>query len=72
MSEKKKPGLGMVAVVEKGKPSFGGDDDEAPESSDYSEEYQAACDELADVLGVPEEKREAFCDAMRGVIAAAK
>ena len=69
---KKKPGLAAISV------SFGkahGDDDEdAPESSREgdSDDYEVARDELADFVGVKDEDREAFGEALRAFVLSCK
>ena len=59
---KKKPGLALVVAVGKGKPKAEPDGDE----------YSAAVGELADVLGVPEDKLEAFTEAFEAAVMSCK
>lgn len=54
---KKKPGLALVVGLGKPKPE-----------EESSEEYSAAVEELADVLGVAEEQRGAFRDAFEAAV----
>ena len=63
----KKPSLAVVIEeTRKGKT-----DDEAPANeSGENEDYSTSLAELADVLDVPDDKRDAFSDAMRAVVMA--
>jgi hypothetical protein len=61
VSDKKKPSLSMVVGI--GKPT---EDKESPEED--AGEYDASVDELADVLDVPDAKRDAFRDALQAAI----
>lgn len=56
MASAKKPSLADVALEESG------DEEEAPESGD---DYGVAVDELAEVLGVTDDKMQAFRDAFQ-------
>lgn len=66
MASSKKPSLALV--VGKGK----ADDDEAPPSSKEMDDYGASLDELADVLGVADDKREDFADAFKAACMSCK
>ena len=61
---KKKPGLALVVSMGKAKGEG--------ESEGSGEEYGAAVDELADVLGVAEDQREAFASAFEAAIMSCK
>jgi hypothetical protein len=64
MAAAKKPGLALV-IAAGGKPKG----EAAPESDDS---YGAAVDELADVLGVPDDKLDAFREAFEAACMACK
>jgi len=65
-AEKKKPSLAVLIGMGKG-PA----DDKESQSEDM-DEYSASTDELADVLGIPEEKRDAFRDAFQAAVMSCK
>jgi hypothetical protein len=61
---KKKPGLALVVSVGKGKPE--------PKKSEASDEYSAAVDELAEVIGVADDKMADFKAAFEAAVMACK
>ena len=61
MKDGKKPALALVVGV--GKPKAKDDDED---------DYGASVDELADVLGVPKEKREKFRAAFEAAVMSCK
>lgn len=58
----KKPSLGEVAV----------DVSDVDDTDDEAGEYDAAVDEVADLLGVSEDKLEAFRDAFKAAVMSCK
>jgi len=58
----KKPALSLVIGMGKGK----GED--ADEGDDEGGEYSAIVDELADVLGVADDKKQDFADAFKAAV----
>lgn len=71
MAAEKKPALALV--IASGKPR-GGDEDESPTSSKdlASEDYEAIVGELADAIGVQDDKREDFAEAFKAAVMACK
>lgn len=70
---KKKPGLAVVIGIGKGKhPADDDYDTEDQEDGGDDEGYEAARDELADLVGVKEADREAFGDALRAFVMSCK
>ncbi|AKU97004.1 hypothetical protein AKJ09_03668 [Labilithrix luteola] len=69
-SESKKPGLALVIGVGKDKGRSKEDDDSEPDMDD--EDYQASIEELADVLDISDDKREAFRDAFQAAVMSCK
>lgn len=67
MASAKKPALALVVSAGKGK-----DDDEAPPSSKDMGDYEASLDELADVLGVADDKRKDFAEAFKAACSSCK
>lgn len=70
-AEKKKPGLALLIGVGKAKASGKATADDESESEDAGE-YDASLDELADVLDVAAEKRDAFMDAFKAAVMSCK
>lgn len=62
---KKKPGLSLVIAMGGKKPA-------SEAEPDGDEAYGAAVDELADVLGVSDDKRDAFREAFEAAVMSAK
>ena len=73
---KKPGGIALILGMKKKKPGMGGDgmmgegDGEGKDDPDASadEGLKASADELADIMGVPEDKREAFASAMHNYV----
>lgn len=61
-ASEKKPGLAVVISAGKSKVDEGDED----------ESYGASLDELADILGVSDDQREAFSDAFKAAVMSCK
>lgn len=66
--EVKKPSLALVISAGK----KGDADEEAPPSSKELDDYGASLDELADVLGVADDKRQDFAEAFKAACMSCK
>lgn len=64
MKPEKKPALSLVIGMGKSK----GHDEDDEESDDEGGEYSAIVDELADVLGVADDKKQDFADAFKAAV----
>jgi hypothetical protein len=74
-AEKKKPGLALVISMGKGKKDGDepdGDESDDKDEGDYGDEFRATCEELADTLGLDDDKHDAFCEQLHACIVAAK
>jgi hypothetical protein len=69
VKSEKKPALALVISAGKGKPI---DDDEAPPSSKDMGDYDAVIGELADTIGVSEDRKADFAEAFRAAVQSCK
>jgi len=71
MASSKKPALALV--IASGKSQGDGEDEAPPSSKDMdSEDYEAIVGELADAIGVQDDKRKDFAEAFKAAVTACK